>query len=84
MGQAGDPATARDMSTDLLRLRERIFGLNSRYWRQVDRVDSPEFFVAYLDRAAAGLRTARVAMMRALEVSTGHSVLDIGSEPVSS
>ncbi len=54
-------------------------GLNSRHWQQVDRADSPEFFIAYLDKAATGLRTARVAMMRALDVSPGHSVLDIGS-----
>ena len=44
----------------------------------MDSTDNPEFFISYLDRAAAGLRTARLAMIKALDVRAGHSVLDVG------
>jgi SAM-dependent methyltransferase len=53
-------------------------GMNSGRWRDVD-ADDPAFFVGYLDRAAAGLREARLEAVRALDVAPGSSVLDVGS-----
>jgi ubiquinone/menaquinone biosynthesis C-methylase UbiE len=53
--------------------------MNSSRWQDVDDTASPDTFVGYLDRAAALLRETRLATVRALEVTPGCSVLDVGS-----
>jgi len=53
-------------------------GMSSACWREVDAGD-PAFFVGYLDRAAAGLREARLQAASVLGVQPGCSVLDVGS-----
>ena len=60
-------------------LSEHAPHMNSNRWQDVDDTASPDAFVGYLDRAAALLREARLATVRALEVTPGCSVLDVGS-----
>jgi hypothetical protein len=49
-------------------------------WRGVDASGDAEFYVRYLDRAAAGpLRAARREIISALDVRPDSSVLDVGS-----
>jgi SAM-dependent methyltransferase len=52
--------------------------MDSAQWRGVDGTDDAGFFVAYLDRAAASLRAARLEAIRALDVPAGAAVLDVG------
>jgi SAM-dependent methyltransferase len=54
------------------------YGLDSDRWRDIDSGGDAEFFVGYLDRAAAGLRAARVEAIEALAVPKGAAVLDVG------
>jgi len=54
--------------------------ITSSGWRHVDATGDAEFFVRYLDRAAAGpLRAARREIINALDVRPDSSVLDVGS-----
>src|SRR5579862_1639921 len=50
-------------------------------WRDVDATGDAEFYLRYLDRAAASpaLRAARQEIISALEVRPDSSVLDVGS-----
>ena len=50
-------------------------------WRDVDATGDAEFYLRYLDRAAASpaLRAARREIISALEVRPDSSVLDVGS-----
>jgi SAM-dependent methyltransferase len=52
---------------------------DSSGWQDVDHAANPDTFVSYLDRGAAHLRDARLETARALEVTAGCSVLDVGS-----
>jgi SAM-dependent methyltransferase len=54
-------------------------GMDSARWRKVGANDDGDFFVGYLDRAAIGLRDARLELMQALDVTERDSVLDVGS-----
>jgi SAM-dependent methyltransferase len=54
-------------------------GLESDYWRGVDRTGDPGSFVGYLDKAAVSLRDAWLEAQRLLELRPGCSVLDVGS-----
>ena len=53
--------------------------IGSERWRTVDTTQDPGSFVSYLDRGADVLRQLRVDVIRALEVSPGSFVLDVGS-----
>jgi SAM-dependent methyltransferase len=53
-------------------------GMSSSCWCDVDAGES-DFFVDYLDRAAAGLQEARRQDSALLDVRPGSSVLDVGS-----
>lgn len=57
----------------------RVF--TSSGWRDVDGAGNAEFYVRYLDRAAAAgpLRAARREIISALDVRPGSSILDVGS-----
>jgi SAM-dependent methyltransferase len=54
------------------------YGLDSDRWRRIDSGADAEFFIGYLDRAAAGLRAARVEALEALSVPEAAAVLDVG------
>lgn len=51
----------------------------SEQWRNLDAIQDPGSFVAYLDQAAAALRETRREVIQLLEVTSGCSVLDVGS-----
>lgn len=60
-------------------MTDRTPHMKSSGWQNLDDAANPDTFVGYLDAAATILRKARLDTVRALEVTSGCSVLDVGS-----